>query len=100
MARVAKIVRTRQVAVDVARIRRYIAADNPTAADRLLARIDAGVRRLSYFPELGSPRDDVRDGCRIWLVTGYRVLYEYDRTTDTVTIIAIVEPYRNLAGIV
>lgn len=96
---VAKIVRTRQVAIDVARIRRYIAADNPAAADRLFARIDQGVRRLTEFPESGSPRDEIRPGCRALIISGYRVLHAYDRDTDTVTIITIVEPYRNLEGI-
>jgi plasmid stabilization system protein ParE len=58
------------------------------------------VRLLADFPETGPAADEVRAGCRIVVISGYRVLYEYDASADTVTVMTIVEPYRELKGLV
>jgi toxin ParE1/3/4 len=74
------------------RIWRYIALDSEAAADRLLLRIED----LAMFPQSGSPRDDIRPSMRMLVVAGYRILHEYEAADDFVTIVAVVEPYRNI----
>jgi plasmid stabilization system protein ParE len=51
---------------------------------------------LADFPESAPPRDDIRPGFRMLVFVGYRVIYEYTAATNTVEIIAVVEPYRDL----
>jgi toxin ParE1/3/4 len=48
---------------------RYIARENPAAADKVLLRIDAKLRLLREFPEIGTARDDIRPRARM-LVEG------------------------------
>ena len=66
-----KIVISRQAREDLKRIWRYIALDNEEAADRLLLAIDAKIERLRTFPEIGTPRDEIRPGAgpRIWCLS-------------------------------
>lgn len=92
----ARIVRTRRAKADLLRIWRFVALDNEAAADKLLERIDQRIVQLATFPESGVQRDEIRPGARLLVVIGYRVLYEYDRETDTAQIVAVVEPYRDV----
>jgi plasmid stabilization system protein ParE len=55
-----RLVRTRRARQDLVEIWQYIAADNPTAADALLDRIDESCRRLAEHPQLGPCRHDIR----------------------------------------
>lgn len=95
----AKLKRSRKVAVDIARIYRYIATDSPSAGRELLDRFDKNIRTLADFPEIGILKNEIREGCRILLVQGYRVLYEYDSISDEVLIVRIIEPYRDISNI-
>ena len=92
----ARIVRTRRAKADLLRIWRFIALDNEAAADKLLERIDQRIVQLATFPESGAQRDEIRAGARLLVIIGYRVLYEYDRAAETVQIVAVVEPYRDI----
>jgi toxin ParE1/3/4 len=96
---VAKVTTSRQAATDLKRIWRFIALDNKAAATKLLLKIDQRIMQLVDFPETGCPRDDIRLGCRMLVVTGYRILYEYDAAADAVEVVAVVEPYRDMEGI-
>jgi len=78
---------------------RYIAAENPTAADRLLLRIDAKLQILRDFPDLGMLRDDVRRGCRMLVEGNYFLLYEHDAANDSVELIAVIDARRDLTGL-
>jgi toxin ParE1/3/4 len=71
-----RIVRTRQAREDVLAIWKYIAADNETAADRLLSRFDEIAQRLSENPKLGSSQDRFRSGLRCMPVASYLIFYE------------------------
>ena len=90
------IVVSRQALDDFKRIWRYIALDNEEAADRLLLAIDAKIERLRTFPEIGSPRDEIRPGARVLVHGAYLVLYAYDAAADLVEIVAVVEGMRDL----
>ncbi len=81
---------------DLKRIWRFIALDNEAAADKLLLRIEQRISLLAHFPQSAPPRDDIRPGFRMLVFVGYRIIYEYDAATDTIEIVAVVEPYRDL----
>ena len=58
----ARIIRTSAAKADLAEIWSYIAADNPTAADKLLTEIDAAFHLIrqtpeatSFFQQMGEP---------------------------------------------
>jgi toxin ParE1/3/4 len=59
-----RIIRTKQARNDVLDIWEYVAADNATAADKLIRRLDEVVRLLSEQPEIGSPQNKYRVGLR------------------------------------
>jgi plasmid stabilization system protein ParE len=63
-----KIVVSQRARDDFKRIWHYIAQDKDYAADRLLMALDAKIARLRSYPEIGSPRDEIRPGARgrIW----------------------------------
>lgn len=67
---------TRLALGDLVAIRDYIAADNPTAADRILASVRNAVERLAEFPESGRVVPERRaQGYREVIVVPYRVVY-------------------------
>ena len=92
----AEIVISQRAREDFKRIWRYIAFDNEAAADRLLRAINTKIARLQAFPEIGSPRDDIRSGARSLVHGTYLVLYDYDHASDTVEIVTVVEGMRDL----
>jgi toxin ParE1/3/4 len=64
-----------QAKSDLQEIHAYIASDNQSAADRLIDRFFDHFQRLAEFPELGSPRDDLHPGLRLWPEGRYVILY-------------------------
>jgi len=52
-----------------------IAADNVTAADGLIDRLEVLLQRLLQFPEMGAARDEIRPGVRSFPCGNYLVLY-------------------------
>lgn len=90
---------SRRAEEELRHIWRYIAAENPTAADRLLLRIDAKLQILRDFPDLGTLRDDIRHGCRVLVEGNYLLLYERDTANDTVELIAVIDARRDLTGL-
>lgn len=75
----------------------HVAADNPHAADRVLARIDASAARLAHNPRAGPARDDIRPGLR-YLVSGSWLLL-YRVGDDGVEIVRVVHGRRDLYGL-
>lgn len=75
----------------------YIAAENPTAADRLLLRIDDKLQILRDFPGAGTSRDDIRPGSRMLVEGNYLLLYEHDTANDAVEVVAVVDGRRNVS---
>ncbi len=90
------IVVSRRAREDFKRIWRYIALDDETAADRLLLALDAKIERLRDFPNIGTPRDEIRPGARTLVHGNYLILYEHDAGADQVEIVAVVEGMRDL----
>ena len=60
---------------DLREIWRYIAADNPDAADRLLHKIDSKLEQYAAQPAMGAPRDSLAPGLRSFPVGRYLVFY-------------------------
>lgn len=90
---------SRQAEADLREDWRYIASDNPAAADRVLLRIDAKLQILRRFPEIGASRNDIRRGMRMLVEGNYLLLYEYDSRKDEVDLVAVVDGRRELSGL-
>jgi toxin ParE1/3/4 len=89
--------RTRRAEQDLIDIWLWIAADSPSAADRLLARIDSTCRRLAEHPRLGPARPDIAADARAFVVGRYLVLY---RLTDNgIEIVRVVHGARDLPAL-
>jgi toxin ParE1/3/4 len=90
-----KLLIKRQARVDLLDIWDYIAADNVTAANRVLQKLDAAMRGLADMPGKGHTRAEVRDPrYRFWTVYSYVIAYRYDDTT--LTVVRVVHGRRNL----
>lgn len=90
---------TRRADADLREIWRYIALDNPAAADRVLLRIDAKLQILRQFPQIGAMRNDIRRVMRMLVEGNYLLLYEYDPRKDEVDLIAVIDGRRELSGL-
>lgn len=90
---------TRRAEADLRSIWRYIAYDNPAAADRILLRIDERMQILRRFPQIGALRNDIRRGMRMLVEGNYLLLYEYDSRKDEVDLIAVIDGRRELSGL-
>jgi plasmid stabilization system protein ParE len=71
---------------DIVAIWEYVAERNLSAAERLVERIDADLRRLARLPGIGHTRPDIQDTrYRFWVVARSFVLaYRCDDATLTV----------------
>ena len=76
----------------------FIALDSPTAADRVLLRIDSKLQVLRDFPEIGTQRDDIRPGVRMLIEGNYLLLYEYRKAEGIVELVTVVDGRRDLQG--
>ena len=90
---------SRRAEADLRSVWRYIASDNPAAADRVLLRIDKRMQILRSFPEIGTRRNDIRRGMRMLVEGSYLLLYEYDSKKDEVELMAVVDGRRELSGL-
>ncbi len=77
-------------------IHRYIAEDNPIAAERVAIRIRQTVELLADFPRIGRIWED--GATRAINVSGlpYRVHYRIDEAAETVQIITIAHTSRKM----
>lgn len=92
-----KVVKTAKAQDDLFGIWATIAADSMASADRLLDQIDARLKLLSAFPEMGTARDDLVAGFRHLPVGEYLVLYRI--LTKEVEIVRVVHGRRDLRGL-
>lgn len=80
---------------DLIELWEYIAADNPSAADRVVEAIDHAVQLLTDMPGIGHSRPDVDDlRFRFWPVYSYLIAYRY--TDSNVTIVRIIHGARDI----
>ncbi len=84
-------------ALDLEAIFSTIAADNQSAALRVLAHIRSMTSLLAEYPGMGRPTG-VPDALKL-LVPGlpYKIIYEADELTDEIVILRIYHGARNLA---
>ena len=78
---------TRRAQADLDAIFRYIAADNPTAATKLVGRIESLIDKLSLFPGLGHPTRP--PGRYVLTVAGAPYQVYYRLTRDEVRILRV-----------
>jgi toxin ParE1/3/4 len=74
---------------------RYISADNPDAADRLLLRIDAKLELYASNPIMGTPRDRFALGLRSFPVGNYLVFYRI--AADGIELVRVLHGARDLS---
>jgi len=86
--------RTNQADADLDSIWLSIAIDSPTAAERLIGRLEAAESRLGQFPEIGQARPDLGVGIRHWPIAPYLIFYRVD--PEAVTILRILHGARDL----
>jgi toxin ParE1/3/4 len=75
----------------------HIAAESQVAADRYLARVEAGCSRLAAFPELGPARPDIAVDARMLVVDRWLILYRIEQSS--VQIVRIVDGARDITMI-
>ncbi len=91
------VVFTKKAREDLIDIWLHIAEDDPTAADRVLDRLDDAASHLADHAEMGAARDDIRPGLRYLISGSYLLLY---RITDAgVEIVRAVHGRRDLIGL-
>jgi toxin ParE1/3/4 len=61
---------------DVGDIWLYIAADNPTAADRMIDRFTRAFDLLADNPEMGEAQEHLRPGLRRFVIGNYLIFYQ------------------------
>jgi toxin ParE1/3/4 len=75
----------------------WIAEDNPSAADALLAAAMAAARRLQARPKLGHARLELAPGrYRFWSLRGFPYLLVYDAEAEPPVILRFVHQSRDL----
>lgn len=79
---------------DLEEIRDYIAARNPDAAARLLDAIEETCNRFGQHPKIGTSRDDLFPGIRVFPVKkNYAVFYRV--LDDAIEIVRVVHAARD-----
>ncbi|PKQ08243.1 MAG: plasmid stabilization protein [Alphaproteobacteria bacterium HGW-Alphaproteobacteria-11] len=90
----ARVHRTRKARADLVGIWRFVATDNPDAADALLDRLDEACRKLAEHPRSGPARHDIRPGLRYLVVDAHLILYRI--VGDGIEIVRVVHGRRDL----
>lgn len=88
------VVRTRQARVVYDHIWSTIAAENPTAADRLLRRFDATLELLCDAPNLGMRRPELGANIRSRRVGRYLLFYR--PTDEGIVLLRVLHGARDL----
>lgn len=86
--------RTDRAEEDLIEIWTYVASDNPTAADRLLDRIDEVCGRLAENPRMGPARPDLAAGLRYFVTGAHLVIYR--EAVGGVEIVRVIHGARHL----
>ncbi len=81
-----------------------IAADNPTAATRMVRAIGARIDQLAMYPRLGPRRPEIRPTVRMLVEGPYLILFETHPNTDKgpvdrVEVVRVVHGRRDLTNL-
>jgi toxin ParE1/3/4 len=87
------VLRTHQ-ADDLLDIWRYVAQDNPDAADRVLARIGNALELLARNPLMGPARPDLRNDLRYFVSGRYLILCSAHE--DGIVVVRVLHGARHL----
>jgi toxin ParE1/3/4 len=74
----------------------WIAPDSEKAAERLLDRVDATIKRLMQYPMIGAPRDTLAPGLRSIRVRPFRHLIFYRVSGEDIVLIRLLHGAREL----
>ena len=88
------LTRTPRARLDLIDIWTWIAAEDPTAADRFLDLIEEKLRLLAENPRLGPVRPDIARGLRLFPIRRYLVLYRESR--GGIEVVRVVHGMRQL----
>ena len=82
-----------------------ISLDNPDAAERIYAAIEAKTELLASHPRLGPRRPEIRPSARLLVERPYVILYETHPNTDhgpvdEVEIVRVIDGRRDLTTLV
>jgi toxin ParE1/3/4 len=83
-----------EASLDIDAIWAYLEPRNPTAARRMMDRLDARFQLLQQSPESGEIRDDISRDVRQAIVQPYVIYYRLE--PDVVRILRIVHGARNM----
>ena len=86
--------RTDEAESDLIEIWQFIADDNMQAADRMYALLESKMNRLTDFPKMGSPRDDLSPGLRSLVVGNYLIFYRLE--ADRIDILRVLQGMQDL----
>jgi plasmid stabilization system protein ParE len=90
---VADVVVAPRAASDADDVVLYLLQHSPAAADDFIDQLDAAFQRLSTFPMIGAPRDDIHPGIRILVMDRYLVVHR--SRGDAVEVITIFDGRRD-----
>ena len=83
---------------DIERIADYMAGQTGLEqAERFLSKLDAKFARITQFPNLGRPRDEILPELRSLSMESYLIFYT--ATKSRVDILRVVSGYRDLASL-
>jgi toxin ParE1/3/4 len=74
---------------DLLRIYSYIAERNPTAAEKILRRIDEKFHQLSELPFIGRERSSIAPGVRSVVVGTHLIIFAV--SSDSITIARVID---------
>jgi addiction module RelE/StbE family toxin len=86
---------------DVRSLKRYIAQDSPFYARQFCERLIASVDKLADQPQIGRrvpEAEEAPEDLRELIFRDYRILYAFEKDTDTAHILAVIHGARDLAG--
>jgi toxin ParE1/3/4 len=92
----AKVIKALRVERDLEEIWDYIAADNPSAAEHCLRRLDAQFQNLAAHPLIGRERNDLASGLRSFPVGNYIIFYQPMADKTGVQIVRVTEGHQNI----
>lgn len=74
----------------------YLAAQSPSAANRLLDENEATVARLAAFPQLGRLRPELGQGVRSFRLRGFAQILFYRQTADRIVLLRLLHGARRI----